>query len=62
MLVDVNRGGENIRVNLDIEFHRLPCDILSLDAQDIMGTHIVNVEGRLLKRRIHDGHVGDEEV
>ena len=40
----------------------MPCDILSLDAQDIMGTHIVNVEGKLLKRRIRDGKVLSEEV
>ncbi|KAM3127184.1 hypothetical protein pb186bvf_020703 [Paramecium bursaria] len=61
MFVDVNRGGEQIRVNLDVIFHALPCDILSLDAQDIMGTHIVNVEGKLLKRRIKDKQVLSEE-
>ncbi|CAK74245.1 unnamed protein product (macronuclear) [Paramecium tetraurelia] len=37
MFVDINRGGEQIRVNLDIEFHKFPCDILSLDVQDYYG-------------------------
>ncbi|CAD8177444.1 unnamed protein product [Paramecium pentaurelia] len=62
MFVDINRGGEQIRVNLDIEFHKFPCDILSLDVQDIMGSHVVNVEGRLIKKRIKNGQIISEEV
>lgn len=62
MFVDINRGGERIRVNLDVVFHRMPCDILSLDAQDIMGTHIMNIEGHLIKKRVKDGVELAEEV
>ncbi|CAK80892.1 unnamed protein product (macronuclear) [Paramecium tetraurelia] len=51
MFVDINRGGEQIRVNLDIEFHKFPCDILSLDVQDIMGSHVVNVEEQRMERQ-----------
>ncbi|EGR33515.1 hypothetical protein IMG5_050820, partial [Ichthyophthirius multifiliis] len=52
MFVDSLRGGQKIRVNLDIDFPKFPCDILSLDFQDIMGSHSVNVEGDLHKTRI----------
>ena len=31
MFVDVGRGDNKIRVNLDVEFPSFPCDILSLD-------------------------------
>jgi hypothetical protein len=31
---------------------RLPCSLLSLDVQDVMGTHIMNIGGTLIKSRI----------
>lgn len=37
---------------MDMVFTRLPCDILSLDAQDVMGSHSVNLEGELHKYRV----------
>lgn len=37
---------------MDIEFPNLPCNLLSLDAQDVVGTHTVNVGGDLYKRRL----------
>ncbi|KAL4479478.1 hypothetical protein ABPG72_011800 [Tetrahymena utriculariae] len=52
MFVDVAQGGQKIRVNLDIDFPQFPCDIFSLDVQDIMGSHSVNVEGDLVKTRL----------
>lgn len=52
MYVDVGHASDKIRVNLDMEFPRFPCDILSLDAQDIMGSHHVNLEGDLKKIRL----------
>ena len=45
MFVDINRGGEQIRVNMDLVFPRFPCDIVSVDVMDIMGSHTVNVGG-----------------
>jgi hypothetical protein len=39
-------------MNIDIVLPRMPCSILSLDIQDIMGSHVVNVEGSLYKTRI----------
>lgn len=49
MIIDQNRGAEQIHVNLDVTFHRLPCLILSLDKQDVMGTHHVNIGEHLNK-------------
>jgi len=49
MYIDVNRGGEKLRVNMDIDLTRLPCDIISLDMQDVMGSHFVNTGENLYK-------------
>eukprot|EP00744_Colponema_vietnamica_P005440 GILI01007973.1.p1 GENE.GILI01007973.1~~GILI01007973.1.p1 ORF type:complete len:356 (+),score=101.40 GILI01007973.1:82-1068(+) len=52
MFIDVNRGGEKLRINIDVTLHRLPCSIVGLDAQDIMGSHEVDVSGSMVKRRL----------
>ena len=39
-------------MNLDIEFPRMPCDILGLDVEDILGTHKTDVMGELFKKRL----------
>jgi len=52
MFIDVNRGGEKIQVNLEMTLHKMPCYIVSLDAQDIMGSHEVNIHGSLYKTRL----------
>jgi len=31
MFIDVNRGGEKLRVNMDIVLTALPCNVVSLD-------------------------------
>lgn len=36
-------------LNINITFPFIPCDVLSLDAEDITGVHVVNIEGRLHK-------------
>ena len=33
--------------NIDITFPYIPCQILSLDVEDITGTHVVNIEGKV---------------
>jgi hypothetical protein len=47
---------------VDIDFPRFPCDILSLDVQDIMGSHSVNVEGDLTKVRLSKDNERLEEI
>jgi hypothetical protein len=61
MFVDINRGGDKLTVNMDIVLMRYPCDIVSVDVQDIVGSHTVNVGGTLYKRRLKkDGTVISE--
>lgn len=63
MFVDINRGGDKLRVNMDITLPRYPCDIVSVDLQDIMGSHSVNIGGELYKRRLRkDGTVISETL
>lgn len=64
MFVDVNRGGEKLTINIDLTFPRFPCGVMSLDAQDIIGTHVVNVEGSMKKQRLgpEGENLGDEET
>ena len=37
---------------MDIEFPYIPCYILSLDVQDVVGTHVIDLDGDLIKNRI----------
>jgi len=49
-------------INVDIDLVRLPCSILSLDIQDVMGSHTVNIHGSLMKYRLSKtGQVLGEE-
>ena len=62
MFVDINRGGEKLSINIDLVFPKFPCSLMSLDAQDVMGSHIVDIEGTLNKRRLdRDGRLLTEE-
>jgi hypothetical protein len=62
MFVDINRGGEKLIINIDVIFPRYPCGMTSLDAQDIMGSHVMNVEGSMKKIRIDtNGNILSEE-
>jgi hypothetical protein len=47
---------------MDIDLTRLPCSILSLDVQDVMGIHVLNIGGNLKKYKLDkDGKVLGEE-
>ena len=37
-----------------MDFPYIPCYILSLDVQDVVGTHIVDFDGDLVKNRIDE--------
>jgi len=56
MFVDktLEMGNEHstIRININITVPAVPCAVVSLDAQDVMGGHIVDVGGELHKVRI----------
>lgn len=50
--VDISNQSEKININIDIDLPKLPCHIISVDVEDIIGSHIVDTEGNLLKRVI----------
>ena len=58
MLVDISHHDDRLNINVDIVFPHMPCDVLSLDVQDVMGTHIVDISGSLFKKKLNrDGQV-----
>lgn len=52
MFVDTSHHDDRLNINVDIVFPKMPCEVLSLDIMDIMGTHIVDIAGSLYKKRI----------
>lgn len=52
MLVDISHHDDKLNINIDIVFPSIPCDVMSLDIQDIMGTNIVDIGGSLFKKRL----------
>merc|ERR1712187_319522 len=41
-----------LQINLNITMPALPCELLSFDAQDVMGSHEVDAHGNLFKERL----------
>merc|ERR1719174_569285 len=52
MFIDESRTEEKLQINLDITMPSMPCEILSFDAQDVMGSHEVDAHGNLFKERL----------
>jgi hypothetical protein len=52
ILVDLSNNSETLKINIDMTFDHIPCNILSVNAQDIMGTHSIDIEGTIVKRRL----------
>jgi hypothetical protein len=52
LIIDTSHRDDFINVNIDVVFPRIPCDILSLDVQDILGTHKTDIMGDLKKIRL----------
>ena len=54
MLVDVSHGvgSDRITINLDLIFYKMPCEVLTLDVQDVMGMHIADVRGDMIRRKL----------
>jgi hypothetical protein len=49
--VDSSRG-EQMRINLDVTFPRLPCSVISLDVMDVSGEQELDVSHNVFKRRL----------
>ncbi|CAI2375005.1 unnamed protein product [Moneuplotes crassus] len=55
---------EKIQINIDIDFPATPYDVISLDIQDEMGTHMVNVKDSIKKllKQVKGVIIGDISV
>mmetsp|Transcript_133461 Transcript_133461/g.232001 ORF Transcript_133461/g.232001 Transcript_133461/m.232001 type:complete len:347 (-) Transcript_133461:226-1266(-) len=52
MFIDESKTEEKLQINLNVTLPSLPCEILSFDAQDVMGSHEVDAHGHLYKERL----------
>ena len=52
MIIDTSHRDDFVNINIDITFPRMPCDILSLDEQDVLGTHKTDMMENLQKHRL----------
>lgn len=55
MVFDEKNHEEMLQINIDFAFHHAPCHFLSLDAQDILGNHQMNLATNLKKIRLNQG-------
>lgn len=64
MFIDESKTEEKIQINLDITLPLMPCELLSFDAQDVMGSHEVDAHGNLFKDRLTSKGdvIGREEI
>jgi len=52
MFIAESTTEEKLQINLDITLPALPCELISFDAQDVMGSHEVDAHGNLFKDRL----------
>merc|ERR1719401_2242887 len=52
MFIDESRTEEKLQINIDITLPLMPCELLSFDAQDVMGSHEVDAHGNLFRERL----------
>eukprot|EP00928_Gymnodinium_smaydae_P063182 TRINITY_DN46849_c0_g1_i1.p1 TRINITY_DN46849_c0_g1~~TRINITY_DN46849_c0_g1_i1.p1 ORF type:complete len:348 (+),score=68.75 TRINITY_DN46849_c0_g1_i1:183-1226(+) len=52
MFIDETKTEDKLQINLDITLPNLPCEMLSFDAQDVMGSHEVDAHGNLFQERL----------
>ena len=52
MYVDVNRGADKLKVNLDINIDHIPCDLLAILTADALGERSTDIKGEITKSRL----------
>ena len=50
MYVDVNRGADKLKVNLDIDIDNIPCDLLAILTSDALGERSSDIKGEIINR------------
>ena len=50
LVIDLTHRDDLVNVNIDVVFPNIPCDIIALSQQDILGTHKTDVMGEDLKK------------
>eukprot|EP01103_Thecamoeba_quadrilineata_P018886 TRINITY_DN7433_c0_g1_i1.p1 TRINITY_DN7433_c0_g1~~TRINITY_DN7433_c0_g1_i1.p1 ORF type:complete len:290 (-),score=34.63 TRINITY_DN7433_c0_g1_i1:186-1055(-) len=55
MIVDIPRGGQDLRINFNITLPFLSCQLVSLDAQDALGKHVTDVAKSVKKKTVGPG-------
>jgi hypothetical protein len=62
MYVDVNRGADKLKVNIDIEIDHIPCDLLAILTADALGEKSIDINGKVTKSRMDKfGKILDEQ-
>jgi len=64
MFIDESKTEEKLQINLNVTLASMPCELLSFDAQDVMGSHEVDAHGHLFKERLTSKGdvIGTEEI
>ena len=52
MYVDVDRGADKLKVNLDINVDHIPCDLLAILTSDALGEKNIDINGVITKTRL----------
>ena len=52
MYVDVNRGSDKLKVNIDIDIDHIPCDLLAILTSDALGEKSIDLKGEITKSRL----------
>ena len=50
LIIDQKHLSQKLRVSIDIEFPKYPCSFLSLDIENVLKVHLVNIDENLQKR------------
>ena len=63
MYVDVNRGADKLKVNIDIDVDHIPCDLLAILTADALGERSSDIKGEILKSRLDKrGRILDTKI
>jgi hypothetical protein len=56
MYVNKDRGSDKVKVNIDIDFYKLPCELISIEIRNNLGLKVQNIEGNLTKYILDKNH------